>query len=69
MAVALKILYRNQVNPIREIILDGIERAVRYNNPNAKVDFKDFPEEKLDTTANTNPATTQEGVIDINKPA
>jgi len=58
MAMSLKILYRNQVNPLREIIIEGLERAVKFNNPNATVDFKDFSEEKLDNTNNTNTVST-----------
>jgi len=56
MALSLKILYRNQINPLREIIIDGLEKALKYNNPNVKIDFKDFSEEKLDNTSNTNTA-------------
>jgi len=53
MAISLKILYRNQINPLREIILDGLERVIKINNPSATIDFKDFSEEKLDNTVNT----------------
>jgi len=71
MAMSLKILYRNQINPLREIILDGLERALKYNNPDVKIDFKDFSEEKLDTTKNTdNPGLVQEeGVKTLNNKA
>jgi len=69
MAMSLKILYRNQVNPLREIIVEGLERAVRYNNPQATINFKDFSEEKLDTTVNTQPDNNviqEQGVKPLN---
>jgi len=69
MAMSLKILYRNQINPLREIIIDALEKTLSFNNPNVQIEFKDFAEEKLDTTNNTAPVdlTQQDNVISINK--
>lgn len=44
MAVALKTLYRSQINPIREIIIDGLEKVFHYNIPDVKINFIDFDE-------------------------
>jgi len=50
MAQSLKILYRNQINPIRNSITKGIERALKLNDPAVKLKFKDIEEFKTETT-------------------
>lgn len=44
MAQSLKMLYRSQINPMRDIIIKGIERALKLNDPNVKLEFEDFEE-------------------------
>lgn len=44
MAQSLKILYRNQINPIRNSITKGIEKALKLNDPTVKLKFKDIEE-------------------------
>lgn len=44
MVVALKTLYRSQINPIREQLIDGLESVLKLNDPNVNLEFKDFDE-------------------------
>lgn len=44
MAQSLKMLYRSQINPMRDIIIKGIERALKLNDPTVKLEFEDFEE-------------------------
>ena len=44
MIIALKTLYRSQINPTREVILDGLEYLLSFNDPNVKINFIDFEE-------------------------
>jgi hypothetical protein len=47
MAMSLRLLYRSQINPTREIITKGIEEALKLNDSTVKLVFEDF--EELDT--------------------
>jgi hypothetical protein len=44
MDMSLKILYRSQINPMRKIIIKGLEKALKLNNPEVKLKFKDYEE-------------------------
>lgn len=57
MAMALKILYRSQVNPNRKILIKGLEDALKVNG-DYKLKFEDFDELKIDN--NTQPTNTQQ---------
>jgi len=48
MVTALKTLYRNQINPIRNIILEGLENILKIGYPDVKLEFEDFEELKQD---------------------
>ena len=47
MAMSLKLLYRSQINPTRDIITKGLEEALKLNDSTVKLVFEDF--EELDT--------------------
>lgn len=51
-AVATKGLYRRHINPMREVILNGLGSIFKLIDPAIKLDFKDFEEETEITTAN-----------------
>jgi len=44
MKTALKTLYRSQINPLREEIIDGLEDILKIGYPDVKLGFKDFEE-------------------------
>jgi hypothetical protein len=44
MAMSLKLLYRSQINPTREIITKGLEDALKLNDSAVKLVFEDFEE-------------------------
>lgn len=44
MKTALRTLYRNQINPIREKIIDSLETILSIGYPDVKLKFKDFDE-------------------------
>lgn len=44
MAQSLKMLYRSQINPMRNIIIKGLEEALKLNDPSIKIMFEDFEE-------------------------
>jgi hypothetical protein len=44
MVVALKTLYRSQINPLREEIIDGLKLVFQVNDPNVQLYFEDFEE-------------------------
>lgn len=48
MKTALKLLYRNQINPMREVIIDSLEEVLRLGYPEVKIKFNDFEELKTD---------------------
>jgi len=51
-AVATKGLYRRHINPMREVILNGLGSIFSLIDPKIKLDFKDFEEEtELENTA------------------
>jgi len=50
-AVATKGLYRRHINPMREIILNGLQSVFDLINNEMVLDFKDFKEEETITTA------------------
>lgn len=50
-SMALKILYRKKINPIREILTSGLKKVIDLINPEIMPWFKDFEEEEnLDNT-------------------
>ena len=53
MVQSLKILYRSQINPMRKIITKGIEKALKLNNPNVKLEFINYEELRVSTPTNT----------------
>jgi len=52
MAMALKILYRSQVNPTRKLLTKGLEDALKVNG-DYKLKFEDFPELRTDNNEQT----------------
>lgn len=50
-AVATKGLYRRHINPMREVILNGLQSVFDLINNEIVLDFKDFQEEENITTA------------------
>lgn len=48
-AVATKSVFRRVINPIREIILEGLQEVFNKIDSSIILDFKDFEEENLDT--------------------
>jgi len=53
MVQSLKILYRSQINPMRKIITKGIEKALKLNDPNIKLEFQDYEELRVQTNTPT----------------
>lgn len=45
-------LYRRHINPMREVILDGLSRVFELIDSTIKLDFKDFEKEDLEGDAN-----------------
>lgn len=41
---SLKTLYRSQINPSRKILIAGLDKAFKKNNPNVELEFLDFEE-------------------------
>jgi archaellum biogenesis ATPase FlaH len=41
---ALKTLYRSNINPMREVIIDSLEYLIGFSEPNISLKFKDFEE-------------------------
>jgi hypothetical protein len=55
--IAIKDLYRRNINPFRLLFLNGVYEVFKLMNPNITLDFKDFDsEEKLDTNDTTTEA-------------
>lgn len=46
---SLKILYRSQINPMRNILTSGLEKALKINNSEIELKFEDFEELKVKT--------------------
>jgi hypothetical protein len=44
MNTALRLLYRDVINKIREKIIDSLEEILQINDPLAELNFKDFPD-------------------------
>lgn len=53
METALKTLYRSRINPIREQIIDGLERVFEVIQPGTELMFKDFDELSLEEKTTT----------------
>jgi hypothetical protein len=51
---SLKILYRSQINPSRKILIKGLEKAFKKNNPNVKLKFEDYEELRVDNQLKNN---------------
>ena len=49
---ATNALYRRHINPMREVILDGLKEVFVLIDSTIKLDFKDFKEEKLEGSEN-----------------
>lgn len=47
---SLKILYRSQINPMRQILTKGLEKVFSLNFPDIKLYFEDFDELKITDT-------------------
>jgi len=55
MKTALKTLYRSQINPMREDILNDLQEILKVGYPDAKIGFKDFEElTEIDDIENKN---------------
>ena len=44
MKEALKNLYRSNINPMREVIIEGLESILKFIEPTIQLEFKDFEE-------------------------
>jgi hypothetical protein len=53
-AVATKSVFRRVINPIREIILDGLQEVFNKIDSSIILDFKDFESEELDNNGTEN---------------
>jgi len=51
---ALKTLYRSNIKPMREIILDGLEFILKYAEPNIDIRFEDFEDLRVDDATKNN---------------
>ena len=49
LVTSLKILYRNQIKPLRALITSGINKVLDYNKEGQKVRIIDFPELRVTT--------------------
>jgi hypothetical protein len=47
MKEALKTLYRSNINPMREVIIDSLEYLIGFE-PNISLKFKDFEELRIE---------------------
>jgi len=56
MVQSLKILYRSQINPMRRLLIKGLEPVFKVNDPLIKLIFTDFEELRVDNT--TQPTQT-----------
>lgn len=54
MKEALKILYRSNIRPMREVILDGLDFLFRYIDDSIQVAFEDFEELRVDESTQNN---------------
>lgn len=53
MVQSLKILYRSQINPSRNILTKGLNKALKLNNPDVTLKFIDFEELSVSVVSNT----------------
>lgn len=64
-AMATKSLYLGVINPLREILLDGLNQVFQKINPACDIDFVNFKDETVisneDSSTNAEPAATEEG--------
>lgn len=51
---ALKTLYRSNINPMREVIIDGLEFILRFTEPTIQLEFKDFDDLNTQTSTQNN---------------
>ena len=54
MTEALKTLYRSNINPMREVIIDSLEWLMSFSEPNIELAFKDFKELDVDDIPKNN---------------
>ena len=59
MVVALKTLYRSQINPLREIIIDGLEEILNFNGADIQLEFEEIDELQIKEEA---PAITPDAL-------
>jgi hypothetical protein len=65
---ATNALYRRHINPMREVILDGLESVLKLIDSTVRLDFKDFKEEKLEGAEKVvEKVTVEEPVIEQKK--
>jgi hypothetical protein len=50
MDMALKLLYRSQINPMRKTLIKGLTEVFKTLKPDVKLEFKDFEDLKTDNT-------------------
>jgi hypothetical protein len=58
MVQSLKLLYRSQINPMREMLTDGLEKAFQINDPSIQLEFQDFEELKVEEISEEEQPTT-----------
>jgi hypothetical protein len=54
MKEALKTLYRSNINPMREVIIDSLEYLMGFSEPNISLKFKDFEELRIEEEVKNN---------------
>lgn len=59
---ALKTLYRSNINPMREVIIDALESILKFAEPNIELKFEDFEELRVQESTQVSPDTTQNNV-------
>lgn len=68
MVQSLKILYRSQINPSRNIITKALNKALKLNSPNVDLKFRDFQElnvsPEVSSQSNTNISVQEELLAD-----
>jgi hypothetical protein len=52
--MALKVFYRSQINPFREILTAGLEQVLKLNDPNIELHFEDFEQFNVKEDYNVN---------------
>lgn len=67
-SMALKILYRKKINPMREILTSGLKKVIDLINPKIMPWFKDFEaEDTLDNTENQKLITVENNGVSLDE--